>query len=112
MSDYKSKQEDRLTVYEPVTETDKYGSERTVWTARGTYWAERVKRVGSLTGEVGERFNTVSTEWLVNYALLSKFPVHWRVKDLRNDGMLYAIHDTTPRRDIGRAVISCERVNE
>lgn len=107
-----ARQTDKLTLYEPVTVVDKYGSESVAWTARGSIRAERVKRSGALHDEVGERFAARSTEWNVYYHLSKRLSEHWRVADVRDGGTLYEVTSITPNRDKNMAVLTCERVNE
>lgn len=106
------RQEDKLTIYEPVSVTSEFGSERTVWTERKSIRAERVKRSGQLHEEVGERFAARSVEWNIYFRLKKYVQEHWRVADVRDGGTLYEVTSITPNRDRNMLVLTCERVNE
>lgn len=92
--------------------TDKYGAETTVWEPRKPIRAERVKRSGDVTEEVGEKFAAISTEWNIYLKLRKLLKENWRVKDLRDGGTLYRVASITPNRKRNMAVLTCERVNE
>lgn len=106
------RQDDKLTIYEPVVEIDKFGSETTVWTERKTIRAERVKRTGDISEEVGEKFPAITTEWNIYLVLRKYLKENWRVADVRDGGTLYTVTAITPNRKRNMAVVSCERVNE
>lgn len=103
---------DILRVLAPVTVTDKFGSEEQTWETVGEYRAERVKRSGNLSTEVGEHFARISTEWNVHLALSDVFRENRRVADVRDGGTLYTITSRTPTRARGMLAVTCERLNE
>lgn len=98
----------RITLLEPVTETNDYGEEKTAYAVTRTVHAERVKQSGSRSEEVGEHFPDYRAEFNIRDA----HPVqeNWRVQ--QSGGHLYTVTNIIPNPDRGYKTLVCVRVNE
>lgn len=98
----------RITLLEPVTETNGYGEEKTAYTETRTVHAELVRQRGERSEEAGEHFPDYRAEFNIRDA----HPVdeNWRVRQC--GGHLYTVTNIIPNIGRGYKTLVCERVNE
>lgn len=98
----------KLTLMEPVKETNDFGEEKTTYVKTRTVHAERVKHSGNRSEEAGEHFPDYSAEFNIR----DSHPVqeNWLVQLL--GGYLYTVTNIIPNLDRGYNTLVCVRVNE
>lgn len=97
----------RLRILKPETETDGFGSERTIWREYAVVWAERVKVSPRFRVEADEMFPDASAEFRIR--IFHNVQPNWRVEDAV--GVLYAVGNTIPNVERGMLTLHCDRVN-
>lgn len=98
----------RLTLLEPVRNTDRMGAEAVSYVATSTVHAERVTMNGNRSEEVGEHFPDYSVRFNIRQA--HRIAENWRVEQV--GGYLYTVLAIIPNNDRGFNTLICDRVNE
>lgn len=98
----------KLTILEPLRNTDRMGAETVTYEPTRNVYAERVRATGNRSEEVGEHF----PDYTVEFNIRDAHPIYenWRVQQL--GGYLYTVVSIIPNLDRGYKTLLCNRVNE
>lgn len=101
---------EKLRLLRPVSVTNAYGEESTVYEEVATVRAERSKFRGNRTEEAGEHFSDYRAEFNIRDG--HEVRENWRAEHLGADGHLYVITNIIPNIARRMRTLICERVNE
>lgn len=98
----------RISLLEPVTKKDSFGSDKIQYVETCIVHAERVSVQGNRSDELGEHYSDYSVKF--NIRDIHHIAENWRCRQL--GGELFTIVAIIPNINRGFNTLICERVNE